>query len=328
MGKHEPVVLLDDLGDHPAVRAWRSLEPGGSPTSVEVLKPEKRKSAVFRLHGVGANGEAIIAKRRAGDGLDLERAFYLDVLPSLSLPTLDVHGFVEADEEQSWIFLEDAGETWYDPEDPEHLALAVRWLADLHTRSGEWTTRMPDTGPRYFRAVADVAIEGLAGALGHPALSAEDGEVLRAVASHVEAVVEGWDEIEAACEVAPLGVVHGDFVPKNVRIRERPGGGRELVAFDWETAGAASPAADVALLPEQGPSLREYHALVRATWPDLGRRDAQELARVGRLLRLLHAVQWELRSFRHAWIERALRNMRSYERHLREAIEGDAWRSR
>jgi hypothetical protein len=325
MGKREPVVLVDELDDHAAVRAWRSLEPSAAPSSVEVLKPEKRKAAVFRLSGVSGGG-SIIAKRRAGDGLDLERSFYVEVLPSLSLPSLEVYGFVD-DEEQSWIFLEDAGEVWYDPETPDHLALAVRWFADLHTRSADWAARMPDTGPRYFRAVADVAVEGLAASLEHPALSDEDRAVMRAVASHVEAAVEGWEEIEAACAVAPLGVVHGDFVPKNVRIRDGRRG-PELVAFDWETAGGASPAADLALLPQEGSSLREYHTLVRAAWPDLSWREVRELARAGRLLRLLHAVQWELRSFRHAWIERALRNMRSYERHLREAVEEGAWLSR
>lgn len=325
MSKPETTLLFDRLGDHPAVRAWRTIESGAEPASVEVLKPEKRRSAVFRLNWVG--GRSIIAKRREWGDLDLERRFYVEVLSSLSLPTLEVYGFIEAYEDQSWIFLEDAGEVWYDREIPDHLALAVRWFADLHTHSAEWAALMPDTGPRYFRTVADVAIEGLAASLDHPALSDGDRSVLRAVASHVEAIVEGWDDIEAACAVAPLGLVHGDFVPKNVRIRDGRNG-PELVAFDWETAGAASPAADIALLPEDGPSLRDYHALVRAAWPALSWRDAQELARTGRLLRLLHAVMWELRSFRHAWIERALRNMRSYEKHLRETLEGDAWRSR
>ncbi len=60
----------------------------------------------------------------------------------------------------------------------------------------------------------------------------------------------------------------------------------------------------------------------------VGTQLVQELARAGRLLRLLHAVQWELRSFRHAWIERALRNMRSYEKHLRETVGEGAWLSR
>lgn len=325
MGKQKTTVLLDGLGDHPAVRAWQTVESGPAPSSVEVLKPERRKSAVFRLNGIG--GGSIIAKRRERGGLELERRLYVEVLPSLSLSTLEVYGFIEVREDQSWIFLEDAGELWYSPKTGDHLALATRWFADLHTRSPDWASLMPDTGPGYFRSVVEDAIRGLQASLEHPALSSDDASVLRAVASHVEAVREDWNEVEAACAVAPLGLVHGDFVPKNVRVREGRSG-PELAVFDWETAGAASPAADLGLLPADGSSLREYHELVRPAWPDVSWHDVQELARVGRLLRLLHAVQWELRSFRHAWIERAMRNMRSYEQHLREAVKEGAWLSR
>lgn len=321
MGKHETVVLRDGLRDQPAVVAWQQLELGDAPSSVEVLKPAKRKSAVFRLNGVASRGGSVIAKRRERSGLDLERLFYAEVLPSVSLPTLEVYGLVEAEEDQSWIFLEDAGEHWYDKKKADHLDLAIRWLAALHTRSSDWAALMPDTGPRYFQSVADDAIQGLGTSLEHPALSAEDASVLRAAASHIEAAREEWDGIEAACDATPLALVHGDFVAKNVRVRAGREG-PELVVFDWETAGAASPAADIALLPDEDEPLRRYHERVRDAWPSLSREDLRELARVGYLLRLLHSVQWEIRSFRHAWIERAMRNMRSYERYLRETVEG------
>jgi hypothetical protein len=324
MSKRETTLLFDRLGDHPAVRAWRTIESGADPTSIEILKPEKRRSAVFRLNDVGHGGGPVIAKRREPGDLDLERRFYTEVLPSLSLPTLEVYGFIEARGDHSWIFLEDAGELWYSPGSCDHLSLAARWLADLHTRSSDWTELMPDTGLRYFRSVADDAIQGLHANFEHPALSSDDASVLRAVASHIETVREGWDEIEAACAAAPLGLVHGDFVPKNVRVRDGRGG-PELVVFDWETAGAASPAADLGLLPAEGASLRDYHARVHPVWPSLSWNDVRELARAGRMLRLLHSVMWELRSFRYAWIERAMRHMRSYERSLRETAEGGAW---
>src|SRR5262245_59554705 len=109
MGKHETVVLRDGLSDHPAVVAWRRLEPESSPSSIEVLKPAKRKSAVFRLNDVASGGGSIVAKRRESSGLDLERRFFVEVLPSVSLPTIEVYGVVEAEEGQSWVFLEDAG---------------------------------------------------------------------------------------------------------------------------------------------------------------------------------------------------------------------------
>jgi aminoglycoside phosphotransferase (APT) family kinase protein len=327
MAKQETVVLFDRLGDHPAVRAWRAIEGAAEPTSVEVLKPEKRRSAVFRLNGIGPAGASVIAKRRQLGELDLERRLYAEVLPSLSVPTLQVFGFVEADDDRSWIFLEDAGEHWYSPREPEHRALAVRWLADLHTRSSALSATMPDTGSAYFRSVLDAGRDSVRTGLDHSDLSSPDHAVLRSIVSQLELVGERWEDVEAACAAAPRGIVHGDFVPKNVRVR--PGSrSLEIVAFDWETAGVATPAADIGLLPEEGDSLRLYHALVSRAWPDLGWEDVRRQARTGRLLRLLSCVYWEAGSFQYAWIEHTMRRMRAYEQALREATESSAWVAR
>jgi Phosphotransferase enzyme family len=324
MSKHETVVLLDRLGDHPAVQAWRGIDGGAEPGSVEVLKPEKRRSSVFRLNGVGPGGASVIAKRRQRGELDLEHRLYAEVLPSLSLPALRLLGFVESAGERSWIFLEDAGERWYAPGEPEHRALAVRWLADLHTCSADLATSLPDTGAAYFRSVLEAGLDGLRTGLDHAELSPPDRAVLRSIVSQLELVGERWEDVEAVCAAAPRGIVHGDFVPKNVRAR--PGrGGLELVAFDWETAGVASPAADIGLLPEEGDSLRLYHSLVSRAWPGLSWEDVQRLARTGRLLRLLNCVHWEARSFLYPWIEHTMRRMRAYERALGEATDPGAW---
>ena len=327
MSKHEAVLLLDRLGEHPAVRAWRAIEDGADPTSVEVLKPEKRRSSVFRLNGVGPGGTSVIAKRRQRGELDLEHRLYAEVLPSLSVPAPQVFGFVEAADERSWIFLEDAGELWYSPSEPEHRALAVHWLAELHTGSSDVLAALPDTGSAYFRSVLEAGLDGVRTGLDRSDLSPPDRAVLHSIASQLELVRERWEDVEAVCAAAPRGIVHGDFVPKNVRAR--PGrGGLELVAFDWETAGVASPAADLGLLPEEGDSLRLYHALVSGTWPDLGWEEVQRLARTGRLLRLLNCVHWEARSFLYPWIEHTMRRMRAYERALYEATDPSTWVAR
>ena len=324
MSKHETVVPQDQLGDHPAVRAWGEIEGGTDPISVEVLKPEKRRSAVFRLNGAGPTGASVIAKRRERGDLDLERRLYADVLPSLSVPTLQIFGFLETAEDRSWIFLEDGGELWYSPAAPEHRALAVQWLADLHTRSSDWSALMPDTGPEYFRAVLDAALESVRTGLGHSRLPQDGASVLRSIESQLELVADRWEEVEAACALAPRGLVHGDFVPKNVRVRQGRRG-LEIVAFDWETAGVAPPAADIGLLPESGDALRHYHALVSEAWPDLSLDAVRRVARIGRLLRLLNCVHWEARSFLYPWIEHTMRRMRAYERALPESIGSDTW---
>jgi hypothetical protein len=324
VSKHETASLCDQLGDHPAVRAWGEIERGADPTSIEVLKPEKRRSAVFRLNGVGPAGASVIAKRTKRADLDLERRLYADVLPSLSVPTLQMIGFVETDNDQSWIFLEDAGELWYSPAAPEHRPLAVRWLADLHTRSSDWSAVMPDTGSEYFRTVLDAALESVRTGLGHSRLPHGGASMLRSIESHLEVAGDRWEEVEAACALAPRALVHGDFVPKNVRVRQGRRG-LEIVAFDWETAGMAPPAADIGLLPENGDSLRHYHALVSEAWPDMSLGAVRQLAQTGRLMRLLNCVHWETRSFLYPWIEHTMRRMGAYEKALRESIDSDTW---
>lgn len=327
MPKRE-TILLDRLGDHPAVRAWGMVEGGATPTSVEVLKPVKRRSSVFRLNGIGPGGAGVIAKRRQPGELDLEHRLYAEVLPSLSVPALEVFGFVQAaEDEKSWLFLEDAGELRYSPAEPEHLALAVRWLADLHTRSPDPSASLPETGTAYFRSVLDAGLESVRTGLGHPELSPADRSVLGSVASYLELAGERWEGVEAVCAAAPRGIVHGDFVPKNVRAR--PGrGGLEIVAFDWETAGVASPAADIGLLPEDGDALRDYHALTSEAWPDQRWEDVQRLAQTGRLLRLLNCVHWEARSFLYPWIEHTMRRMRAYDKAFEEALDSNVWAAR
>jgi hypothetical protein len=58
-------ILRDNLGEHPAVRAWSATGPERvEPKSVAVLKKWTRhqKSGVYRLAGVGPGGAAVIAK--------------------------------------------------------------------------------------------------------------------------------------------------------------------------------------------------------------------------------------------------------------------------
>jgi Phosphotransferase enzyme family len=333
MSNGQAALAVNELRDHPAVRAWGEVESERIPASVEVLNADKRRP-VFRLSGVGPAGRPVIAKRRKRGRLDLEHHLYSNVLSSLPVPTLEMYGFVEvADADaHSWIFLEDAGDLWYEPQSLEYRALAIQWLAELHTQSSDWVAQIPDRGPRYFRSVADDVINGIRASLGHPELSDTDACVLRAIASHVEAFTERWDDVEAVCAAAPLGLVHGDFVSKNVRIRRRHGAA-ELIAFDWETAGAASPAGDIACLTEDVESLRRYHALVRRAWPGLNQHVVERMARTGRLFRLLHYVYWEafpeqLETWgrRCPWIDLTMSKLEIYERMLRAIVESSARR--
>src|SRR6059058_6167551 len=59
--------------EHPAVKAWRALQPQRvDPCSIHNLK-EKARSAFYRPDGVGARGSAVIAKVYSKGGLLVER---------------------------------------------------------------------------------------------------------------------------------------------------------------------------------------------------------------------------------------------------------------
>jgi preprotein translocase subunit Sss1 len=324
MAKQRTSFITENLEAHPAVEAWRQIDRRARrPSRIEVLKLEKRKCAVFRIVGVGPSGRPVIAKRRPALDGDLEVRLYVELLPTLSLPALELYGSV-SDAEHSWLFLEDAGEVRYDPRIPTHHVLAVNWLADLHTAAATFRDWFPQTGTAYFREELRAAQDGVCSSLDHPSLSPTDVATLRDVQISLQVVEERWRDIEAACAGAPETLVHGDFVSKNVRVRTMRGG-PELIAFDWETAGWATPAADLILLADDEAATRVYHSRIARSWPRVALADVDRLRHVGTVLRLVHAVRWETRWFRHAWIEQAVQNMTTYDHYLRAVTRDDAW---
>jgi thiamine kinase-like enzyme len=319
----EIVVIRDDLERHPALVAWTRVQrPVRQPTSIEILKRETPNSAVYRLRGVGPSGLAVIAKRRPEGDLETESRLYADVFPRLPLPAICVYGVLEAHEGHSWLFLEDCGDEWYTPKVEEHRQLAVDWLATLHTASARSLPWLPRTGSTFYFAVLRTAQREVRRSLGHHALSPENVATLDRILRWLHRAEERWHEFEAACADSPESLVHGDFLPKNVRIRRRRGR-LELVAFDWETSGWATPAADLALLPGGRAQLRAYHRRIREAGSGLRGSDLARLRALGRLYRLINSVYWETRSFEYDWIVRAMRHMELYESRLKEAVEAD-----
>src|SRR5213593_1663759 len=166
-------VLPSNLLDHRAVKAWCRIRPDcGEPQNIEILKLKRKKSAVYRLTGVGFNGSAVIAKRCTAATAAVERLIYETMLPRLSFPSLACYGFVpEAEEEFCWLFLEDAGAYAYSQDSPEHRALAGRWLANLHRvgRLTDLNTQLPDRGPDHYLQLLRSSRTGLLQRVGNPA---------------------------------------------------------------------------------------------------------------------------------------------------------------
>lgn len=323
MKRIEPTVLLDGLGRHPAYLAWRAVTTTARPpATIEILRPEKRQSAVYRLTGLTKGPGSVIAKRRPRGQLAGETRLYAELYPA-SVAVLEVYGYIESLDGDSWLFLEDAGDTWYERDSAAHRALAVEWLAHLHRSMSPAAEWLEDTGAPYFRRVLEQTRSDLLASLGHDALRPGDRDVLAGILCSCSSVEAAWDRVEQVCAPMPSTLVHGDFVPKNVRVRRRRRGGLELVAFDWETAGAAPPAVDLSMVRgiEQLQSL--YLSIVGEAWPSLDEQDVLRLVRVGRLFRLLHEIHWETRSFAYEWIERAMRKMAVYAQQLRDVVADD-----
>jgi hypothetical protein len=318
--------MTSDLAAHPAYVAWRAVEPRAPRlVGVEVLERARARAGVFRLRGAAPGGGDVVAKQRPPGDLDDERRLYERVLPALAVPTAAWLGFLEIYEQEAWLFLEDLGEEWYQPDDAAHRAMAVRWVAGLHAGDRPATDWLPEAGPFHFRRVLDEADAGLVAAMPDPRLSDEGRAVLDGIRRQLARAAADWGDVELACGEMPSTLAHGDFVPKNVRVRVRRGA-PELVAFDWETAAIGPPAVDIALLPGGREGRRAYLSAVAEAWPGVRAEHVDGMHAVGLLFRLLHEVLWAGQRLHHEFIDRAVRGMAHYERALDRVLCDAGWR--
>ena len=228
----------DEVLDHPAVKAWLSLG-GAKPRHVSVLKAKRfRKRGVYRLEGAGPGDSPVIAKvckRKTGE---VESAVYEHLLPGLPMPTLHYYGNVPyGDRQHSWLFLEDAGAEPYSPVEPEHRRLAAHWLASVQLHAAEFVraSDLPNRGSRHHLVHLFNAREEITRQLRRQEAESDGTLVLEDLVSKLDLLESRWGELAAFCDTLPRTVVHGDFVPKNLRIMRN--GRTGLAIFDWETAG-------------------------------------------------------------------------------------------
>jgi len=259
----------------------------------------------------------VIAKRGGGETLRAELAIYQAVLGNLPVSTPDCYGLVEDRGGLCWLFLEDAGEVVYSPENRDHRPLAARWLARLHTSAAEFAAAaaLPDRGVAHYLERLRCGRERMLLARANPALRPEDLAVLDELIAQCTVIESRWEEVEQLCQGMPQTLVHGDFVAKNIRVRMGQNG-LILLAFDWETAGWGMPAADLA---QVSPAL--YWRFVRDDWPDVGIRTVVRLAKVGKLLSRLAAVDWAAHWLKYEWVERPMGWLGLYRDDLAVAVE-------
>lgn len=256
------------------LRDWRADEVGtgraGNPTSGGIY----RVSGTAETDGAGPARWSIILKvlRRvpglpvhtdAPDSpicwrreIDLARSGLLDAVAGIASPRC--FAIVDQPDETAWLWFEDLGEVGLAEWGARDYAVAAAALARFHARSLavadevdlSWLDREPFTtflalhyGPMVQR-VLDLARHAPAGsALG--ALDPGRGpEELRPV---LELMADPSAAL-AALDLVPRTLIHNDFNPDNLRLRTRPDGEVEVVAFDWQMVSLGPVSADLGQL--------------------------------------------------------------------------------
>ena len=299
MSKKAPIATYSThLTDTPALRAWNKIGHGAEPTSIELWRQSNKKPTVYRLIFESPRHPSVFAKYAPRGSLSLERGIYEDILPRLPVSTPRYFGFHADADGSDWLFLEDVGGDRLSARDPAHRVLAARWLAALHRAAADLPAaqRLPAAGATRYLAHLRSARAMIRRNMGNRGLTTEDRALLVELLAQSEAVEARWDGIERACAGLPETLVHGDFQPKNVRVREN-GGGWTLYPIDWEMAGFGIPAADLA--PARGPDapmqvdVETYAEEARTRWPELDAAAVRKLAMLGRIFRTVASIDWE-----------------------------------
>ena len=326
MAEREPIsILLIETDQHPALLAWRQIHDGKyAPQIIEVLKQHK-KSEIYRLLEGTPGGWSIIAKRCLSETGKLERLIYEEILPSLPISQLRYYGCLEVTESDVWIFLEDAGQQSFSPDDESHRRLAAHWLGVLHgsarqTRAAE---KLPLRDPAYYLVLMRMGRENIVQNLANPALTPEYIEVLNAILTQMDALESNWEKLAKYCQDFPQTLVHADFQPKNIRIKQGAAG-NVLYVMDWEMAGWGIPVVDLA--PSHGmPSSAEmdlsaYLAIAQEFWQNLDMPTLQFVLHIGCVFRRVAAIYWSSRGLPYPWVEEPVLSMEIYQKEVAQAL--------
>lgn len=293
-------VITTDLHAHPAVLAWAAVTGSARvPASVVVIRerPSPHKG-IYRLADVGADGTAVFAKRAPAAQILLERIVHEQFLPRLGLSAPRYYG-TGLDGPHGWLFLEDVGDARYLQTEPDQARVAARWLGTLHVAAARIGAAdgLPDAGPSRYLHQLRAARGKVHDSLGRWTFAPAEVETLVTIMSWCDAIEARWADVEAGCAGVPATLVHGDFQPKNVFVRSN-GRGLQVFPIDWEMAGWGLPPVDLTRI-----DVAAYWRVVREAWPDLDFVTVERLARYGRVLEAVAAVDWECESLRLARAE-------------------------
>lgn len=190
-------------------------------------------------------------------GVAYEAAVYRDVLAPLSISQPIFYGAARG-ESETWLFLEYLGEQASVDEAPspaEALRRAARWIGTFHATNESRASSLPALvryDARYYEQWPNRT-------------SAMAGDWHRRL-PWLRPLCEHAGELAEALLSQPVTVLHGEFAPSNVLLRNGA-----VCPVDWESAAIGLGEVDLAALIENWPTevadscVREYQA---ARWPE------------------------------------------------------------
>jgi len=311
-----PIIIKDNINEHPAVLAWSQLKAGlPKPEAIEVIRSaEKSKRPVLRLVGVGINGSSVIAKKTKRTNAMTERCIYENVLNYLSRGTLYYYGDVEVADQRYWIFIEDVRGNPFSFENVEHVSLATNWFAELHTCVPKLDC-LPDRGLEYYYSHLISANNTILLNYSNSALRDGDRNLLKSIIISFDYLMHHWETVRGLYKQMPKGMIHGDFKTKNLQVR-RDSHGVSLVVFDWEDSGWGLPGIDMWRLNH-----KDYWIKVRDHWRDISFEHVMQLSNLGKLFWCLAAIDWVAVNLAYQWIEKPMERLMFYKSNLDSAIK-------
>lgn len=302
-----------DADGHPAVQAWREVEPRRAPPRLVESIQHRRRSQVYRLRWPD-DGGSIIAKRCRRHMTVVEQTAYSVVLPAARVRVPAYYGILDdvssdPDDRFAWLFIEDLGRRRYSPDDAVQRLRLARWLGSVQATflgpEAYHGQTLPVRDATYYQGYLHRAIGEL------PALAAErsfSGSLLtlvEAVVSMLRTLREQWDKVAASFAGVPMTLVHGDCLPKNIHVA-RGSAGPDVVPIDWGNAGWGLPGSDLGqstlLLAETligEASYDEYAKALQRVWPECSTALVQRLATLGRLLWSIKVIAMSVPGFQY-----------------------------
>lgn len=301
---------------------WRERTGKDVPRRITPLE-RKPRSAVYRLEGAGPDGSDVIAKGGPAAGIAREHLIYVRCLSRLPEPAVHcLDSIAEPDRPFAWLFLDAADGEPYQPHDLLHRKLLARWLASLHAAfmDAEPADSLPDRGLGFYRRCLEDARAALFAGSESPTPRGVERAGLRGLVRFSERVSLAWPAIEEIFAGMPSALVHGDPLPKNMRVRGS-GADARLLVFDWEYAGWGPVAIDLMQATPgsrhwASPDLVVYRACLRDSPAEPELPALRAGASAARLLHLLVWMEGDARYLSEVhdadWIRGAVMKLEAY----------------